>query len=308
MKLTHAQVVATDLLLLPGLLYEPDTPSKKLVIWLHGMGDSGVFYKPDKFNTLGSALTNNGWSLLAFNNRGAYNTKTLKYADDREQRFQGGTYYELIEDCVQDIDGAVSFAEKLGYTELVLAGSSTGANKICVYDYLKQGQTDFNRYILADPGDDSGLFYQELGANAFEQIQQSAPKKVAEGKGLETVSPELSSEPFSWQSMLDITNPDGLYNSFPFYEATQQRLGTKTLFLEWSKITTPSLVLLGEEDEYAADVPGTAEALELFKEYANPSASHQYMLASGANHGFKGSETQLAKHILTYLGGTNAQE
>ena len=57
MKLAFVSLLSSDKLKLPGLLYEPDKPTKKAAIWLHGMGDSGVFYNPERINALGKALT-----------------------------------------------------------------------------------------------------------------------------------------------------------------------------------------------------------------------------------------------------------
>ena len=118
-------------------LYRPDKQSKKAAVWLHGMGDNGAFYNPERINALAEALTKNNIALLAFNNRGAHDRKSLHIADDslpeEDRRYQGGTHYELIEDCVKDIDGAAEFLAEQGFSELYLMGHSTGANKICAY-------------------------------------------------------------------------------------------------------------------------------------------------------------------------------
>jgi alpha-beta hydrolase superfamily lysophospholipase len=158
MNLELVSVLSTDKLLLPGLLYTPDKQTMKAAIWLHGMGDSGTFYNTERINALGHALNQKGIALLGLNNRGAHNRKDLHIADeglpDEERSYQAGTHYELIRDCVKDIDGAAQFLQERGYSELYLIGHSTGANKVCVYD-ANAAHNPFSKYVLAGPGDDT---------------------------------------------------------------------------------------------------------------------------------------------------------
>src|SRR5262245_22467603 len=125
-----------DGLNLPGLLFEPQKKSKKAVIYLHGNGSSSVFYDEDEVNSLAQELNKKDVAFFPFNNRGAHYMKTFRVTNSAEESRQTyGTSYELIRDCIQDIDGAVAFVQSQGYEELYLMGISTGANKICVYDY-----------------------------------------------------------------------------------------------------------------------------------------------------------------------------
>ena len=136
----------SDGLNLPGLLYEAKG-SKKAVIYLHGNGSSSVFYDQAENLDLPEELTKKGIALLKFNNRGANIIKrfTVK-RKGKEERIPFGMAHERIKECVLDIDGAVSFLKKLGYREFYLAGVSTGANKICVYDHFKP-KNEFKKYI-----------------------------------------------------------------------------------------------------------------------------------------------------------------
>ncbi|HVA11440.1 MAG TPA: alpha/beta hydrolase, partial [Candidatus Dormibacteraeota bacterium] len=158
-KLQLVSITSSDKLLLPGLLYTPEQATKQAAIWLHGMGDTGTFYSPARINALGNGLTSKNIALLAFNNRGAHNAKTLRIDDESlpedQQNYQGGTYYEKIADCVHDIDGAVAFLHKQGFSTLYLLGHSTGANKICAY-HARAKHNPFTKYVLASAGDDSG--------------------------------------------------------------------------------------------------------------------------------------------------------
>ena len=306
MKLQFVSFLSTDKLKLPGLLYTPDKPTKKAAVWLHGMGDSGMFYGPDRINGLGQALTEKGIALLAFNNRGALAQKTL-YIDDEtlpkeQRRFQAGTYYEKIIDCIKDIDGAVGYLQAQDYDELYLMGHSTGANKVCVYDAHAKNNP-FSKYVLAGPGDDSGLFHEELGEQKFWRALEYANQKTKAGNGEHLMPKYTGMYPFSAQAAVDILDPDGNYNTFPLYETTNKRLGKKPLFAEYSKIVKPTLVIYGENDEYTYTGGGTQAALAIFRDFMNPQTlkGSDFVAVPETDHGFHGQEVLFAKTVAEWL-------
>ena len=143
----------TDNLLLPGLLYKPRNKTSRVAIYLHGNGSSSVFYSVDETNSLGKTLTKKNISFFSFNNRGAhYIHKIKKITNSDEKDIQVGTAFELIKDCIKDIDEAINFLEKMGYKTFYLIGSSTGANKIIVYHYYKP-RNKIAKYVLLSGGE-----------------------------------------------------------------------------------------------------------------------------------------------------------
>lgn len=305
MSLELVSVITTDNLELPGLLYEP-TEQTVAVVWLHGMGDTGVFYNPERINQLGKALVAKNIALLAFNNRGAHNSKTIRVIDETlpedDRGYTGGTHFERIADCVHDINGAVALLRSRGYDQLYLAGHSTGANKVCAYN-ARTEKTPFSKYVLAGPGDDSGLFYNELGDKKFWKALVQAKSAVNAGKALSTMPMYSGMFPFSAQAAADILNPDGDYNTFPFYEATTKRLGRKPLFKEFGQIAIPTLIIFGDTDEYAYTAGGVQQALELFKQYANPQLKNlfSYQTVQDSDHSFHNREQDFAHRVAAWL-------
>jgi pimeloyl-ACP methyl ester carboxylesterase len=305
MTLDLVSIVSSDNIELPGLLYTPSKSTKKVAVWLHGMGDSAVFYNSSLVNSLGKALTDSGIALLAFNNRGAHDAKSLKYADEtlpeEDRRYQGGTYYELIADCVKDIDGAVAFLKQNDFSTFYLLGHSTGANKICAY-HVRAKQNPFSKYVLAGPGDDSGGMFEELGAKKFWQALHYAAK-FTKTDPLHIMPKYTGMYPFSAQSAWDILNPDGGYNTFPFYECTTERLGKKQLFDEYRQIDRPTLVIFGENDEYATTAGGALKALDLFMKHTSNARLKQtdFNAVPGADHSFNGAEEAFAGQVADWL-------
>lgn len=305
MRLELVSLESTDGIGLPGLLFQPDQGTNKAVVWLHGMGDNAVFYKPRLINALGEALAGKGLALLAFHNRGAHGKQSLKYVDEtfpeEDRRYQGGTYYELIADCVHDIDGAASFLQGRGFTALYLAGHSTGANKICAY-HARRPENPFKKYVLAGPGDDTGLLFHELGEKKFWDALQYAAKHV-ENDPFKIMPRYTGLYPFSAQSARDILDPDGAVNTFPFYEAAHERIGKKPLFQEYRGLDKPALVIIGAADEYTEHVGGADQALKLMTKNTSNAMLKKIDFATvpGADHSFKGVEPTFARQVADWL-------
>lgn len=286
----------SDGLTLPGLLYEAKG-SKKAVIYLHGNGSSSIFYDEKEYRDLPKALNKKGISILKFNNRGANIIKKLNMSKGSEvKRKPFGMAFERIKECVPDINGAVKLLQKLGYRELYLAGTSTGANKICVYDHYKP-KNIFKKYILICGGDDTGGYYSILGNKKFFKLLNEAKTKIKKGRGEELIKDLLSTEIFSYQGFYDIANPDGDYNTFPFSEAFEMtKISKKPLFRYFKSIDKPSIVIYGENDEYSWG--NIKRVINTLKKYQ---PDFEYKVINGADHRFTGKQKELANIIADWL-------
>ncbi len=286
-----------DGLTLPGLLYRGNK-DKSVVIYLHGNSSSSIFYDEVKNRPLVSALAKKNISTLYFNNRGAHIIKKLYVRHGKkEERKRFGMAYEKIKECIADIDGAISFLKKHGYRKFYLAGASTGANKICVYNFYKP-KNAVEKYILLCGGDDTGIYYHTLGKSKFWKLFAEAKRKIKAKRGEEIVKEMLPDNFFSYAGFFDIANPDGDYNVFPFYEVLRKvKLSTKPLFRHFKSIKKPALVVYGDQDEYAwGNVPKIVEILKSYQ------PKLVYRIIKGADHGFKNHEEQLANIIANWLG------
>lgn len=299
LKLPHMKFVefgTKDGLALPGLLYQAKD-SKKIAIYLHGNGSSSVFYDQTENRDLPIELNKKGISLLRFNNRGAHiikklNVKTANVVD--RKRF--GCAYEKIKECVLDIDAAVAFLQKLGYQEFYLIGASTGANKICVYNFYRL-KNIFKKYILIAGGDDTGIYYSLLGKDRFYRLLEISKRKINTGQGENLIKQLLPDEIFSYQAFYDIANPDGDYNCFPFSEVlTNTKLSTKSIFRYFKSIKKPSLVIYGNNDEYAwGDIHKVIKILKTYQ------PDFKYITVKNADHGFTGRKKELAGEISNWI-------
>jgi len=285
-----------DGLTLPGLLYEANR-SKKAVIYLHENGSSSIFYGEKEYRDLPKALNVKGFSLLKFNNRGANVIKRLDVVKgNKVKRKLFGMAYEKIKDCVPDIDAAVKFLQKVGYEEFYLAGASTGANKICVYNHYKPKNV-FKKYILICGGDDTGIYYSMIGDKKFFKLLDDAKTKIKKEQGEELVKEILPIDVFSYQGFYDIANPDGDYNCFPFSEAFKMaNISKKPLFRYFKGIKKDTIVIYGEKDEYS-----WGDAKRVIKTLKGYQPDFKYQIINGADHGFTGKQDKLAEVISKWI-------
>lgn len=300
MKLELVQFPNTDNIFLPGLLYEPERGSDKVLIYLHGNGTSGGFYSVELQNIFGKTLTDNGISYLTFTNIGGHLIQKFdQVTDGKRERIVAGVAYELIKDCISDIDGAINFVKRRGYRHIYLIGASTGANKICVYDFYKE-KNIVEKYILESGGDDSGLYYHEVGDKKFGLALQKCEKKIEEGKGADLVPQYLYDIPISFQSLYDQINPDGDYNIFPFYwQLNQIKIMEKKPWREIKKIIKPSLVIYGDQDEYCY---GRAlDCVGLIKKAVAGKENFCFKIIRDADHSYFGKREELAKRVIEFL-------
>ncbi len=295
---------ATDGLELPGLLYKPEKQTEEVVIYLHGNGSSSIFYDSFFQNTVATHLNAKNIAYFPFSNRGAHLIKSFSRMEQGEKvRDQYGTTYELIKECIFDIDGAIQMLQNRGYTKIHLAGLSTGANKICVYDYYKH-DNPITSYLLLSGGDDTGLYYSMLGGETFAAALLKAQTKIDKGDGDELVSAVLAPFPLSYRSFYDTINPDGDYNIFPYNETMNNlKLSKKELFREFKKIEKPVHVIYGQFDEYCyGDVP---RCVDILKKQVADKDNFTFTIIPDGTHGFDGKEEELGELVSSWVRTTS---
>jgi pimeloyl-ACP methyl ester carboxylesterase len=298
----YVQFTTADHLLLPGLLYEPLEKTSAAVIHLHGNGSSSVFYDGDKNQRMADSYNGAGIAFFLFNNRGAhYVQKLTRIIGDEQERVLYGTAYEEIKECIFDINGAIQFLSVRGYDTFYLQGHSTGANKVCVYNYYHP-QNPVRKYILLAGGDDTGLYHDSMGVVHFKEMLGTSLQKILGGSGRELVPKDLLGFDtlISYASLYDTIDPDGDYNIFPYNEYLNGlRLSSLPLFRHYQSLCKPTMVVYGAVDEYCyGSVP---EVLSCLQENTTPGQNVTFLTINDADHGFHGKHTQLAKACTTWL-------
>jgi len=280
---------AADGVALAGLLYEPPRRSKRAIIWLHGGGGASV-YESRRTNLLASVFIAQGIAFFPFNNRGS---GIVRHAGEDF----GGAAFERIRDCVADIDAAIRELWWRGYRDITLAGHSTGANKIAVYDHYKP-RNRARRYVLLAGGDDTGLLYAQVGARKFNALLTKSKLMLKVRRGGELAPPIAGQSMLSWRALHDVANPDGDYNVFPFFEAmTGTKLSRRPRFRYIRAIRKPSLYIYGDRDQYCFDdVP---RCVAILAQHVSDRA--ELVVMHDADHGFSGREEELGEVIANWI-------
>jgi len=260
---------AADGVALAGMLFEPPRP-RGAILWLHGTGGASVF-ESARTNQLARVFSEYRLAFFPFNNRGAHYVR-------RAGRQFGGSAFERIRECVHDIDGAIAELRRRGYKDFTLAGHSTGANKIAVYDHFRK-RNRAKRYVLVAGADDAGLLYEELGPQKFRAFLKKAPSLR---------NALMPGRMMTWRAFYDMANPNGDYNVFPFHPAIRGRRPFRYV----RAIKKPSLYIYGELDEFGFDT-------ELLAKQVGPNA--EIVVIRDADHGFSGKEDELARLIAEWV-------
>ena len=92
----------------------------------------------------------------------------------------GKAEFEKFEDCIKDIKAFVDFAEKEGFSEIVLLGHSLGCSKVAYY-YYKTHDKRIKKIIFASQADMVG--FREQWDKDGKWIEW-AKKKIQERKGI----------------------------------------------------------------------------------------------------------------------------
>lgn len=245
-----------------------------LLVLVHGMGSQ--FCRSVLKKELMARGPAAGCDVLSFNNRGSGEAV-------RTERFG---------DCLADLDAALAFGRRAGYRRFVLAGHSTGCQKILYYQSRRQDPRVEALVHLA-PGDDYAIVGRDMGAAGRDRLAAWCRLRIAAGKGAEPVPavrrlPEMCAG-FTAQRFLSIADPRQTEAALFQYE------GPMRLF---SKMALPTLVLFGDREEFACLPPVRMGAILREK---TASARFRFSLVRGADHGFHGREREAAAAVLGFV-------
>lgn len=289
MKTSFHRIYTKDNLELVGLLYEPETAVKKILVHVHGM--AGNFYENKFLDFIAQTLTSKGVAFFAFNNRGCELVKDLTKIENGKRTFARiGNAYEKFEDCLLDIEAAIDFAVAKGFSEIHLSGHSLGGPKVAYYGAERQDDR-LASFIFLSPADMVGLIKADKN---YQRDNEMARKMVAEGRGGELLPfPVLwDASPISAATYISISGEESKVAIFNLYNPNDSLsvLGT---------ITTPAFTVMGRKDD-ALTVPAE-ELMKRIEQAMTASPKVATHILGDADHGFNNYEQQLADVIAQWI-------
>ena len=283
LPLLLTRIKTRDNIILDGVAVLPRRRSDTALIWIHGLGSS--FSRGQTLiKELSGQCAENRIAYFKFNTRGhdIVNRNAL--------RGDGlyGSGFEKFEECIFDIRAMITYARRLGCKKIILAGHSTGANKVLYYLYKTRDQS-VRMLMLLGPVNDIAAGRKKFGAAGL-------ARGVALAKKLSRKNPAslmpLSYGIFSAARFLSMFLPATNEDAFPY-------LTPRANWQALRSIRQPLAVIIGERDEYL-DRPAQ-KLIEIFRQNALSTKSFTGAIIKDADHGFKGKEKQLADTIIRWI-------
>jgi alpha-beta hydrolase superfamily lysophospholipase len=279
-SLALARLRTRDDVYLDGVFAEPRRRSEIALVWVHGLGSVFSSGQP-LIRELSVRLTRAGVGYFKFNTRGhdvvAGRGRTL-----------AGAAFERFRDCVLDLRAVIAFARGRGYRRIVLAGHSTGANKVLYYA-AKTADRRVTGLILLGPISDIAGEAKRIGRRELGRRVARASRLAARDR--------RALVPSAWgfwsaRRYLSLYRPGEAEDVFPY-----DRPGARWTALR--AIRAPLAVMVGGRDEFLDRSP---EALvEAFAAQAERAESFTGRIIPGALHGFQGREAAVARAVVDWI-------
>lgn len=280
------RVTTTDGYILHGLLSEPHSPSRVLILHVHG--SAGDFYQSGFTPHLFALAERLGIGILTTNNRG-----TGVYDVEKGTKSRGAAL-EIFEDCLLDIDAWIAFATSRGYESIILSGHSFGTNKI--QHYVREGQKRdaVRALVLLGFTDSYGgqLEYLEHAGLTNEALLAEADHMIAEGRPDEL----LPFGPVNWGELPQTAASYRNFMSPGSVLSGVLPLRDRRKLEKFSRMNLPIVGIVGDHGECTVIPPPEAAAL---LKSSNPQATVHVIPDS--DHSYTGKEQELVSILERFF-------
>ena len=255
------------------------------VVFVHGMCQTII----DNYFAIvcGNLLSRSNIGFIYAHNRG--------YSIENDILMKDGTYtrcgcmYEIFEDCILDIDLAISKAKELGYKSIILMGHSYGCNKVIYYYYKKH--PEILGMILASAPDMVGLHL--LRQKDYKKLIKEAKNNIDRGEGNKLLSNII--EDYMYMSSKTYYNwykKNSNLDNLPV-------MGYSNNWEQFASIDVPILTFSGslETDNYLH--------LDILKDKAIRCKSFKHKIIDNADHFYHNKEDEISNLVLEWIKAKN---
>jgi pimeloyl-ACP methyl ester carboxylesterase len=277
---TLVRLRTRDGVFLDGLMAEPRRRRRTALLWVHGLGSVFSSGQP-LIGELSTELNAAGVGYFKFNNRGH------DVAAGRGARLAGAAF-ERFGQSVEDLRTMLAFIRRRGFSRIVLAGHSTGANKALHY-VARTRDRRVAALLLLGPVSDIAGEAKRIGAAELR-------RRVAAAGRLARRNPRAL-VPRTWgfwsaARYVSLYRPGGAEDVFPYY-----RPGARWPALR--SVRVPVAAIVGARDEYL-DRPAPT-LLAAFRDNARRARSFVGVVVPRAGHSFVGQERPLARIVVAWI-------
>lgn len=287
-----ADITTKDGLMHQGIFSAPEKHGKRAILWVHGL--SAAFYNDiHLYEAVVDACGKEGWGFALFNNRGHDLIAGIRKYDGTPPNgysyLQSGAGQETFEDCILDINAGIDFLVNKGFTEVILVGHSTGANKACYYAGI-QKNPHVTGVVLLGPMSDR--LETSVSSEKHAKDLEFMKNLIKEGKG-DTLLFGYHFFPITPKRYISLFEPGSDEDTFDYGDK-------KPNMTSFSHIKLPLLVIFAGNDE-SADRP-IVDIQKVFDAHST-STKYKSIIIPGALHKFHKKEKDVANVITNWIKG-----
>ena len=277
-----------DKLTLQGIFSEPSKKTDSVILHIHGM--SSNFWENSFIKTMLKDYPKNDVAFLSGENRGSELLRWFSTTDGKIKLI--GDSYEIFEECIEDINGWISFLKEKGYKNIHLQGHSLGCAKIAYYQKLMKNPL-VKSLIFISPADMMGLLVNPQEKPNYDKFLKEAKELVKKGEEEELLS-GIQWE-FARQSAKSFLNFSFENNNMAIFNYYNPERGFDTI----KSINVPMLSILGTKDDGVCTDP--YEANEMLRKNAINCPKFSSEVFVDAKHSFSGFENKIVDSVLKFI-------
>ena len=281
-----SEILTQEGIIHQGMYFSPKKPGKRAILWNHGL-TSNFYSSSSRIEVIVSLCDNSGIGFAAFNTRGHDILSSAHKVDTESESGYShitiGSGNEHFEESVFDIEAGIDFLARKGFTEILLVGSSTGANKACYYASTQQNKF-IKGIVLLSPLSDRLL----AGISWYKMLYLRMLVAVGLGEKIISSGSYFSGTP---KRFLSLITPKSLEDVFDYGDP-------EPCMKLFSTITLPLLVMFGGADTLA---DRSIENIRRQFDTHQQSSHYSSIILQGANHGFDGKEKEVAEILISWI-------
>ena len=283
MNVEFVRFKATDKVELQGWLSKQD--GETAVLHVHGMGGNG--YENYFLDDMRAMYDKLGITFFSIDSRGRGIISDFRKGDGWKH---AGSCFEIFEESVYDVEGAIEYLRALGFKKFILQGHSLGCSKVVNYILMKQ-PSDIEKIVLLAPTD----MVAWAGADPdHEQNLAKAKQLLADDKGEELVGAQcwpLDKTPLSAQAYVSKSDNEAPVDIYSVRTDGEAPIG---------KVTQPMLIPYGTDDIGITHPFGSMDVYEKrLNKVKNPNT--KLAVIDGAEHSFRGYENELTTMVVDFI-------
>lgn len=267
-------------ILLDGALFQSGSADTALIAIT---GIHGNFYSNPFYHNIGHTLNAAGIDFIYAQTCDAFGSiRTPNLVTGREEVI--GSWNERFSNADEDVCAWVDYAQRQGYSHIVLAGHSLGANKV-IYYLSRHHDTRVEHFLLLSPAN-----VDYMTSTVSDAARQFVRTAFAEGRGQEMLPFPL----MGWVTCQIATAYDwlwsGLLNNVHTHEGD---------FSQVERITHTGALLIGAYDNFTDGDP--AGFLTLINSHMPTADRNKLIFIEHTGHTYQMKQQELADQIRLLL-------